>query len=876
MSLWSELRERARALLLRRRQDLDLDDEIRDHLERETESLVHSGIDPAAARREALLRFGGVERTREEVRDARGVRAVEDLLSDTRYSLRALARNPGFTLTAAVVLGLGIGGSVAVFAVVDRLLLAELPYPQAGRLVRIFQQNTPGNRWGVSVADFNAIVEQQRSFEAVGLLRVGSAAVSGPNGPEVVAAGRATPGFFQALAVPAGRGRTFTPDDGADGANPVVVITHAFSVRTFGGAERAVGALLSIDGVSHVVVGVLPDGYQQLAGWQAPVWPILRLEAPERRGPFYNRGFARLRAGVSLEAAGRDLAGISERIFPLWASSFQDRSARLTPVPLREAIVGDVSRRLGLFAGAVALVLLVAVTNVATLLLVRASARERELAVRTALGATETRLARLVGTEIVILTLLATGVGLAVAALGVGYAAVIAPEVGRVGAVHLGGRAFALAVALGMVSGLLLTIAPLSVVFAGRSPASLRGDESRTGTSRRMNLLRSGLVALEFALALPLLLGAGLLLNSFVRLTRVDPGFDPRGAVSVAIALPQVRYPDPAATLRFWRQVLDQVAQAPGVSAAGLSTSVPPDNQGDTNNFVLLDRPVAPGTAEPVAPWGIVSQGYFQALGLTALDGRLFTAADTAGAPPVVVVSRTWAQRYFPNERVVGRQMISAGCSTCPPTTVVGVVGDVKFSGLDQAGEMVYEPLGQGLRSSMFLLLRGTAGHAALAAAARQAIHALDPDLATVETTLEDRLRRSLTGAGQWTAVFGGFAVTAIGLAALGIFGLMSFVVRQRRREIAVRIALGAEPRSVTRLIVGLGMRCALAGTAMGVAIGLGQQRWLPALLYEVSPTDPLTLVSGSGMLLLTALVACWVPGRRAARIRPLEAIGAD
>ncbi len=876
MSLWSEVRERVRALFFRRRQETELDEEIQFHLERETDSLSRSGVEETAARRAALIRFGGVERFKEAVRDARGTRPFEDLLADIRYALRALVRNPGFTLAAVLVLGLGIGATVAVFAVVDRLLISDLPYPRADRLVGIYQQNSATNRWGVSVADYNAIVEQQHSFESVGLLRWGRFAVSGPSGPVQVLVGRVSAGFFRALGVPVARGRTVAPDDEVADASPVVVVSMSFAARTFGSADRAVGSALTIDGVSHAVIGVLPAGYDQLAGLPAPVWPVLRPDRPERRGPFFYRAFGRLRDGVSIEAAAGDLAGISERIFPLWASSFQDRTARLTPVRLRAAIVGDADRRLGLFAAAVGLVFLVAVANVATLMLVRATAREREMAVRTALGATPTRLARLVAAEIGLLAIIATVLGLMLAGFVIRSAGDIIPEVARVGTVHVGASAFGLGLLLAAVSGLLIAIAPLSAVVARRSPGSLRGDDHRTGTGRRTNRLRSALVAAEFALALPLLLGAGLLLNSFVRLLRVDPGFDPRGAVSISIALPQIRYPDVAAGLRFWQQLIDRVSQAPGVLASGLSTSLPPDNQGDVNNFNLLDQPVDPGTAEPTSPWGVVSEGYFKALGLTALDGRLFTAADTIGAPPVVVVSRAWAQRYFKSDRVVGRQLISGGCTTCPPTTVVGVVGDVKFSGLAAGGEMVYDPLGQGGRSTMSLILRGSAGPAALAAIARELIRGLDPELATVETTLEQQLQFSLANPARWTAVLGAFAVTAIILAALGIFGLMSFVVRQRQHEIAVRIALGAEPGSVTRMIVGMGMRYALIGTAVGFGLGLVQGRWLPALLYEVSPTDPLTMMAVAALLLLAGLISCWLPGRRAARIRPLEAIGSD
>jgi predicted permease len=877
MSLASDLSARLRRLLRRNRQESELDEELRFHLDRQIEAGIGDGLAPDQARRQALLALGGIERTKEEVREASGVQPLEELVTDLRYAGRALRRNPAFVIAAVLVLGLGIGASVAVFAVVNRMLLSDLPYPEADRLVRIYEQNSPTNRWALSAADYQAIAAEQRSLDAFGAVQLGDAAVSTAGDPRRIRVGRASAGFFQALQIPAFRGRNLQVEDEDAGAPPVLVVSYGFATQLLGGPDQAIGKSVTVDGVSSTVVGVLSPGYDQLAGIPVAVWPALRLGPPTRRGPFFLLGLGRLKAGVTQDAVARDLAGISAGLLTRWNSDWKDSTARLTPVPLRAALVGSADRRLGLFGAAVVLVLLIAVANVATLMLVRALGRERELAVRAALGASRARLGRLVVTEAMIVAILAGLLGFLVAGFGLRFASLIAPELSRIGAPSLDGPTLMVAGVITAAAGLLVGLAPVSVALSRRSLASLRSDELRTGASRRATLMRGALVVIEFALALPLLLGTGLLLNSFVRLARVDPGYDPKDAVSVSLALPGIRYPDGNATIRFWRQAAARASELPGVTAAGLSSVIPPqDGAGSTNNFNLVDHPVPPGTAEPVAPWSVVSEGYFEALGVPLLDGRRFTPTDTGGPAPVVVVSRAWAQHYFPNDRAVGRQLVSGGCYECPRTTVVGVVGDVKYQGLAGSDEMVYEPVAEYPQTSMNLVVRSRAEPAAVFQSLREVVRSLDPELPTNETTLEERLHASLANPGRWTLVLGGFAAVAVVLAALGVFGLMSFVVRQRRREIGVRIALGAEPGSVTRMIVTRGLRYAVLGSLLGLGISLLEARWLPTLLFEVSPTDPLTIAAAAVVLLVTAVLASWIPGARAAQIRPVEAIGAE
>lgn len=874
MSLFTDVTERLRAIVFRRRLERELEEELRDHLERETEARARAGS--ADPRREALLALGGVEHVKEEVREARGVLGLEELVADTRYALRALRRNPGFALTVVAVLGIAIGAATSVFVVVHRVLLAELPYPEPGRLVRVDQQYGGTDFSGtLSVVDIQAVEEQQRTLEVFGAVRPSSVTMAGGGSPERIGVGRATSGFFRALGVRAAHGRLLEPRDDAPDAPPVVVVSHALAERALGGASMATGKSVTLDGVSHVVVGVLEPGRDELAGLSAQAWPVLQLETPPRRGPFGYRGVGRIGEGVTLDQARRDLAGISERIFPIWQASFQDSTATLLPVPLRDAVVGRSGSQIGLFAGAVALVLLLAVANVATLMLVRVSAREHELAVRMALGAGRRRVARLIVTECLVLTSLAALVALGVAWACVGVVHAVAPNLPRLAEVRLdrAGVVFALAVAL--ASGLAVGLGPVAAAFARRAgPLSrLAGMGGRSGPGRRANRVRGAMVVAEFALALPLLVTAGLLLNSFLRLQRVDVGFDPAGVYALTVALPSSRYPDDASVESFWRLAEARIEESPGIAAAGLAGSLPPDNFGDVNNFDLLDKPVPPGTSQPMSPWGGATRGFFDALGVPLLEGRWFTLADSAAGAPVVLVSRGWAARFYPDESAVGKQLYGGGCTTCSPTTIVGVVGDIQYRGLTGETDAVYAPLGQYGAGTMNLVVRSRMGPAETFRTLRAAVASLDPELAPAEVVMTDRFDQALGDPRRWMAVVGAFAAAGVLLAALGIFGLMAYSVRQQQREMGVRLALGAAPGGLTRFVVARGMRYALAGTVIGLAIAVLATRWVESLLFGVGAGDPLTLALAVVALLAVGALACLVPGIRAARIRPVEAL---
>jgi predicted permease len=874
MGLLRDLRERLRAIVFRGRMESELEEELRFHLENEAAARRRAGSpDPD---REARLALGSIELIKEDVRDARGVRPLEDFVADARFALRTLRRNPGFAVAVILVLGVAIGAATSVYVVADRVLFAPFPFRDSERLVRVDQRYGSGFTGTISAVDIQAVTEQARSLEAFGAVRYADMSLSGVGDPEHATVGRATAGFFRALDVGPAIGRLIDRSDEAPGAPPVAVLTHAHAERLFGSAQRAVGGSVTLDGRSHTVIGILPADRPSLAGPRVALWTALQLGTPERRGPFGFRGVGRLAEGVTLAQAERDLADLSVRIFPLWSSGFQDSTARLVPVPLRQALVGHAKSQVALFSGGVLLVLLAAVANVATLLLVRASAREHEFAVRVSLGAGRGRLARLVITECLVLTALAAVVATVVAAFGVRIAPLAAPNLPRISQAELSGAAIAFALALSLVCGLLVSLAPLSIASASGSAAAARlagSGGARTGSGPRAARARAALVVAEFALAFPLLVGAALLFASFLRLERRELGFEPAGLYALNVSLTGDRYSNDTTRLELWRRLEARASEASGVTAAGLSGSLPPDNFGDVNNFNLIDKPVPAGTAEPVAPWPPVTNGYFAALGIQLLEGRLFTPGDTAGAPPVAVVSRTWAEKYYARESAVGKQMIGGGCTSCPPITVAGVVSDVQYRGLTGEADAVYVPLAQQPPGGLFVVVRSQLGPAATIRALRGALADVEPTVAPIEVSLAERVHDALGDPRRWTIVIGAFASVGLLLAALGIFGLMSYVVRRRRRELGIRLALGASPASLTRLVVRSGMFFAAIGTAIGLALSVLQSRWLESLLYGVDAIDGLALGLAALAMLAVAAVACWVPGLAAARVRPVEAL---
>lgn len=799
-------------------------------------------------------------------------------LNDMTLAIRTLAKRPAFALTVILTLALGIGANAAVFSLVNGVLLAPLPYADADRLVYVFQRNSPTNTFPMSVADYQGVERSQRSLESFAALTRRAVTVTGGEIPRQARAGYVTARFFDVLQTPPAAGRGFRAGEDVPGSELVVVLSHAFAQRHFGAGVDAVGKTVTLNARSHTVVGVMAGGVEDLAGYAAELWPILQLGEPPRRGPFFLVGIGRVADNVSASDATADMERISAELFPEWASTFQDESAKLIALPMREWILGDAGDYLAIVFGAVAFVLLVAVANVANLMMARATDRHREMAVRSALGAGRGRLARWLVAESLVLAALGGVLGLVIAFAGVTVFQNASFGLPRLQEVAVDGAAMAFTAAIVLLSGLFFGVVPLLFGGTGQPADALKATTRGAAAGGRAAAFRNALVAGEFALTLPLLAGAGLLVGSFLRLGAVDPGFDPQGVVTVRIGLPATTYADQDARKQFWTEAMVATREIPGVLQVAVAAGLPPDAPNEYNNFDLLDRPVEAGQAQPVSPWSYVTRDFFESLRVPVLEGRTFDdAIDHPAGAPVVVVSRAWADRFFPGETSVGKRLVSGGCTSCDPTTIVGVVGDVKYRGLAGDAEAIYQPALQFWPGAMNLVVKSDAPSEATLREITGVMRALDPDLPLDDVgTMDARLYASLAQPRHWASLLTVFAAAALALATIGIFGVLSYFVQRQRREIGVRMALGAAPASVLVLVLRRGMTQAAIGIASGMVITLYTMRWLESMLFGVTATDPLTLVGVVALLLLAAALACYLPGRRATRIDPVGAITSD
>ena len=794
---------------------------------------------------------------------------MNSLLHDLRQSARSLMRAPAFTLFASLTLALGIGAATTVFSLIDGVLLRPLPYPQADRLVLIRNGNRTAE-WNTSVADLQGVTELNRSFEAVASARPMNVVMTGAGEPAWVSARWVTADYFRVMGIAPARGRGFQAGEDRPGAERVVVVSHAFAGRQFGTGSDPLGKTLTLDGNPYTVVGVMPPGAETLPVMSAELWPAMQLAQPERRGPFFLATVARLKPGVTLEQTRDDLGRISREIFPKWEAGFGDTTARFVPYLLKDAVVGGAGNALWIAFGAALVLLAIALVNIANLVLMRMTERTQELGVRAALGASRQGLARLLVMESLVLAVVGGVVGIGLASLLLEVYRAIGPGLPRLAEVAVDGRAISFCILLTLASG--VVFGTVALFFASNQEQSALRQARGTSVSRAQQLLRGGLVAVEFALTVPLLLAAGLLIATLLRLQRVDAGFPVDGILTARLALLEGRHPDPAARMTFWEQVLTELRTIPGVQGASLTTQMLPACN-CYNNFDLLDRPAEQGS-EPQSPWVPVTGGLLETLGVPLLEGRTFNTGDTPDTPPVLLVTRSWAERYFPGESAVGKQLYEGGDRE-EAATIIGVVGDVKFDGLDAPAETVFGYLNQGWPNNpIYVVLRSGADPLALAEPLRAALQRLDPALVPTEvTTMDSRLRDSIAGQRHWAIVIAGLALSALLLSAVGIFGVLSYYVSRHVHEIGIRLAIGADDRRIVSLVLRRGLTWVIAGVAAGILLAMFLARTIESLLYGVEPTDPLTLAGVCALLLGIALAACWLPARRAARLDPLIAL---
>jgi putative ABC transport system permease protein len=779
-----------------------------------------------------------------------------------------LLRRPGYSATVVATLALGIGAVTTVFALVHVVVLSSLPFTRADDLVMVRQQS-PAGSWNTSVADFRGIAEHATTFESVAAMRTASALVGAGEQGEWRNARWVSADFFDVLGLAPQRGRAFRAEEDRPGAPNVVVLGAAFAEQRFGAQDAALGKNLLIDGVAHTVVGVMPAGVETHPVVRADFWPALQMAEPERRGPFFLATIARLRPGATREVAVADLEAVSRRLFPLWQQGFSDETAKLTPFPLRDVVMAGSADFLWIALAAVGVVLLIVLMNNANLLLMRIAQRSHDLHVRAALGASRWRLARMLVAENVLLAT-AGGIGGSVLAMLLlsGYRS-LGPALPRLAEVGMTPAVLGLTAALALLSAIALALVPMLHGSFG-SAKTLQVRSASAGKERQR--VRDGLVVLEFALALPLVVAAGLLVDNLVRLQRVDAGFEPAQLLTAQVRLPPAGYADAAAQLRFWNDALPALQALPGVQGVGLAGALPPQC-GCFNNFDLLARPAVGGN-EPQSPWVPVDSALLKTLNVRLHEGRMFDSRDTPDSPPVVLVSQSWAARHFPGESAVGKQLYEGGNHSVA-VTIVGVVGDVRFDGLDNPGVVVFAPVSQGWSAGQLYLVVRTAGDPLTAAAAiRGTLQRFDPALVPTEIeTMSNLLADSIGNQRHWAAVITLFAASAAALAAIGVFGVLAYQVEQRRRELGIRQALGADRRGIVNLVMRRGLACSALGIAMGSVLALMVVRSLDVLLSQVQTSNLWAWIAAWTLLLAVGATACWVPARRAARVDPLMAL---
>jgi predicted permease len=870
---------------MRRRKHIleDLDRDIREHIERETQDNIERGMSPDEARYAAVRKFGNVTRVKEETREVWSTVWLEQLAQDVRYALRMLRKNPGFAATAILTLALGIGANTAIFSVVNSVLLRPLPYPNSDRVMMIFLQNSALglDRGDYGNADFVALHEQQQSFENVAAFTSpdNGFALTGEHAPEEIAGSAVTAAFFDVLGVKPQLGRTFLPGEDQPGQPLAVVVSDRFWREHLHADPAAAGRSITLAGTSFAVVGVMPADFRFGRNDNDQVWPIFPLESIQQRPPFFLAVIGRLKPGASPAAASADASRIAAMVTQQYPNS---NDLKAIAIPMKEVLVGSSRTALLVMLGAVGLVLLIAVVNVANLQLARSAVRQREIAIRTALGAGRRRLIQQLLTESVLLSIIGGALGLGIAYWGLGAIVALIPgAVPRMDEIAVNGTVLLYTLGIAMLAGVLFGLAPALRIRSPRIGESLKQSGKGSPENSGVGLLHNLLVISEFSLALILLIGAGLLLRSLARLESVSPGFDPGHIVTMQVPLSEGQYTKASQVTSFYQQLLDGVESTPGVRAAGITMSLPPNLLELMNPFHLDGQTYEPGKATTMAEEIPVSQDYFRALGIPLEAGRFFDDSDRVPNRHVLVINQTMARHYFASKDAVGQRVQTGDANPKSDWyTIVGVAGDVKYEGLDAKEQpTMYVPYTDDgwspwFTKSMSLVVRTTANPEQIASAVRADVAGLDPTVPVAYViTMDQLLVKSVSGPRFSTELLGGFAALALVLAAIGIYGVLAYSVARRTHEIGVRVALGAQRGQVLRFVIGHGAKLALIGVGIGIVASLALTRLMSSLLFQISATDPLTFVAVAALLFGVALAACYIPARRATKVDPMIAL---
>ena len=796
----------------------------------------------------------------------------QDFMDDVRIGLRSLLRAPVLTLTVIVTVGIGLGATAAIFSAISAAMLRPLPYAEPENLVRIYT-DAPPFKFRFSAADYLAFTEQQTRF--VRHATYTDRAVSYNNGAtaELLRTRIVSWGFFSTLGVAPMIGRDFSEQDGRPGTPLVALAGYTFWRERLGGRSDIVGKPILLDGAEYTLVGVMPPPAGPLERGFA-LFLIQQFTPPPRKGPFFFSVIARLPGGADRSLATSELRSINRALLPIWKSSYQDEKATWSMDDLKTNLIGDIGTLAGLALAAVALVWLIACANASNLLIARVTSRRQELAVRAALGASRGRVWRYLLAESVLLAAGAVALGAVVAWAGMQLLQTQgATYFPRTQEIRFDAPMMWLMAALAVSSALIFGLVPAAHATGGSVDAALRSGRTVAGGAG-VRRLRRGLVAAQFAIATPLLIVASLLLTSLERLRQVDVGVDAGQVLTGSIRLPGAQYSDNDRILAFWNQLQRRIEALPGVASVAFSDGLPPNTAGQHNNFDLEQYPSAAGRSQPVTPWVAVSPGFTRTLGLELLEGRLLDERDLQEqtkqqALLSVIVDSAWARRFFPNESAIGKRFRSGGCTTCPWTTVVGVVSDVKYEGISQPNAgTVYFAIGA--VPARFLIVKTQGDPLSIAPSLQQAIRELEPSapLSNV-ATLTSLMEQSLARPQSLSMLVGSFAAVALLLSVIGIYGVMGYYVQQHLKEISIRMALGGSQGDVAKLVIGQGMTVVAAGTAVGLALAFATTRLMSSLLFSVGASDPIAYGLAGALLLAIAALACAVPALRAMRLQP-------
>jgi len=890
--IYRRLRSWLGATLRRSRMDSEMDTELHFHLEAYAEDLVRKGLPRPEALRRARLEFGGVDKTKEECREARGAHLVDILIQDLRYAARTMLRSPGFTATAVIALALGIGANTAIFSVVNAVLLRPLPFDQPDRLVQVWhtppQATFPGMKeFAVSPANFIDWRNESRGFQAMAAYGFGRYTLTGSGHPEAIRTCAATSGLFSILHVRPLLGRDFLDGEYEPDHDHEVVLSYGLWRSHFGGNPEMVGKNIELNGQAFTVIGVMGPGFQfPIASGpddRAQMWKPLAWSDQDRAvRDNHNYGVvARLRDGVSLRHAQGELDAIANRLALQYPA--ENKGWGAIAVPLRDDLVGDVRPALLILLGAVALVLLIACANVANLILSRTLSRRKESAVRAALGATPRRLLQQAFAETLLLALAGGTLGLVFAHYGVILIVrFLAQRLPRGNEIALDGRVLVFTLGVSLLTGFAAGLLPALRMAKADLNEALKQGLGRTASDSG-GRTRNVLVVSEVALSLMLLIGAGLMIRSLWILQNTNPGFDPDHVVTMVVSIPQNKFPEPGQEVSYFNRVLDGVRVLPGVQAAGLIDAIPLSDDGSHQPISIEGRPVVAMADQPEVDVRLISPGYLSAMHISLLRGRDVDDSDVPGRPGAVLISQSMAKLFWPNEDPVGKHLTMYFFPDMA-RVVVGVVADVKLQALNETrpAPTLYLPLGQlsppkgtNWRSfGMILAVRTGMEPVSAIPSISSFVRNVDADIPLLNLrTMDDWVSTSLSPQRFAMLLLASFAGLALLLAVVGIYSVMSYSVSRRTHEIGVRVALGASRADVLALVVRQGLVLALTGSAIGIAGALLLSRLMSSQLYGVSPTDPITFVAVSVLLTLVALAACYIPARRAMQIDPMVAL---